>query len=41
MSDVVAEILGDLAPRLHGPYVRVHRSLRGVGPVVDEHRDVA
>ena len=30
MSDVVSEILTDLAPLLHGPYVRVHRKLRGV-----------
>ena len=29
MSDVVSEILTDLAPLLHGPYVRVHRKLRG------------
>ena len=26
MSDVVAEVLADLAPRLHGPYVRIHKS---------------
>ena len=41
MSDVVSEILSDLAPLLHGPYVRVHRKLRGVEPVADTQRDVA
>jgi PST family polysaccharide transporter len=41
MSDVVSEVLADMAPRLHGPYVRVHRKLRGVGPVADARRDVA
>jgi O-antigen/teichoic acid export membrane protein len=41
MSDVVSEILNDLAPLLHGPYVRVHRKLRGVGPSVDAQRGVA
>ena len=41
MSDVVSEILTDLAPLLHGPYVRVHRKLRGVGPAVDAQKDVA
>jgi O-antigen/teichoic acid export membrane protein len=41
MSDVVAEVLADLAPWLLEPYVRVHRKLRGLAPVMDAHRDVA
>ena len=41
MSDVVAEFLSDLVPRLHGPYVRIHHKLRGLGPGVDARRDVA
>ena len=41
MSDVVAAVLADLAPRLHGPYVRIHQKLRGLEPGVDAHRDVA
>ncbi len=36
MSDVVAEVLADMAPGLHGPYVRIHRKLRGLEPALDE-----
>jgi hypothetical protein len=41
MSEVIEEVLADLAPRLRVPYVRVHRKLRGLTPVMDAHRDVA
>ena len=32
MAEIVEEVLADLAPRLQGPYVRVHQKLRGVPP---------
>jgi hypothetical protein len=32
MAEIVEEVLADLAPRLHAPYVRVHQKLRGAPP---------